>query len=926
MGPDAELRGKHMNHPSVFSLRPVVSKSNLHISILAGMALALAMHPAAVLGQSNAPTATVGAQAAPTAGSEATPLEPGRALERTMRGREKHVYAIRAETGQFLHATVEQQGIDVALMLYAPDGKALGSMDSPNGTVGLEQISAVAEAPGLYRLEVASSDKDAPAGRYRVTVEALRSPSDRDRARIDAERMFFEAVQAAGQGSGDALRKAIEKYMASLPLWRTAGDGYEEALTLDSIGGIYSTLGDNRKALDYFNQALPLRRAAGDRPGEASTLSNIGSVYDDLGEKQKALQYYNQALPIQHAAGDRSGEAGTLNGIGAVYAELGDKQKALEYFNQVLPILRAVGDRSGEADALSNMGVVYRSLGQNQKALECYNQALPILHEAGNRSHEAAILNNIGLLYGYLGQEQKALEYYNRALPIRREVGDRDGVATTLNNIGGLYNDLGQKQKALEYYNQAFQMKRELGDRGGEAYTLSNIGGVYYDLGQKEKALEYYNQALPMRREVGDHEGEAVTLSNIGNVYSELGEKQKALDYYSQALSLDRTVGNRRSEARTLSDMGLAYADLGEKQKALDSYTQSLPLSRAVQDPLGEAATLARLMEYWRSQGSPDLAVLFGKQAIDCFQQMRRNIAGLEKETQQSFLKTKEDYYRDLADLLIAQGRLPEAQQVLDLLKQQEYSDYVRGEAAGTLSPLTLTPAEKQAEEDYQRSSAELVSLGEQWTELKKISSRTPEQEKRFQDLSEQLDQASKGLNDYYARLYVLFGKNTEANKQVADVKGDVAALKQTIAKMPKTVALYTMVASDHYRVIVITAGATVAREYAISEEDLNKKVAEFQQVLRDRTKDPKPMAEELYKILIGPVKADLDQAQAQTLVWSLDGVLRYIPLAALYDGKQYLVESYATVTITPASIAHLAEKPDVSHSECGGDGDFAAV
>ena len=123
-----------MNHPSVFSLRPVVSKSNLHISILAGMALALAMHPAAVLGQSNAPTATVGAQAAPPAGSEATPLEPGRALERTMRGGEKHVYAIRAETGQFLHATVEQQGIDVALMLYAPDGKALGSMDSPNGS------------------------------------------------------------------------------------------------------------------------------------------------------------------------------------------------------------------------------------------------------------------------------------------------------------------------------------------------------------------------------------------------------------------------------------------------------------------------------------------------------------------------------------------------------------------------------------------------------------------------------------------------------------------------------------------------------------------------------------------------------------------------------------------------------------------------
>jgi CHAT domain-containing protein len=63
----------------------------------------------------------------------------------------------------------------------------------------------------------------------------------------------------------------------------------------------------------------------------------------------------------------------------------------------------------------------------------------------------------------------------------------------------------------------------------------------------------------------------------------------------------------------------------------------------------------------------------------------------------------------------------------------------------------------------------------------------------------------------------------------------------------------------------------------------------------------------------MGPVQADLEQARAETLVWSLDGVLRYLPIAALYDGKQYVVEKYNTVTITPASIAYLAEKPDVS-------------
>ncbi len=711
-----------------------------------------------------------------------------------MQGGEKHSYGIRAESSQFMHVLVVQLGIDVALTLYAPDGKLIGSMDSPNGTVGLEQISTIAEVPGIYRLEVVSGDKNAPAGRYQVTIEPIRSPGDQDRARIAAERVFFKAAQLEGQGSAESSRMAIQEYLKSLPLWRTAGDRYEEALTLDSMGTIECSLDEMQKALDYFHQALPVWRAVSNPAGEGNTQSNIGFVYSALGEKQKALDYYKQALPLLHAADDRQDEAIILSNIGVVYRDLGEKQKALDYYNRALPLMRAMGDRQGEARTLNNMGFVYR--------------------------------------------------------------------------------DLGEKQKALDYLDKTLLIERAVGDRAGEAATLNNIGVVYDDLGEKQKALDYLNEALPPTRDIGDRAGEAITLTHIGAIYDDLGQKQKALDYY----------------------------------------TQSFPLSRAVRDPLGEAATLVRMMEYWKSLQSPNLAVLFGKQAIDLYQQVRRNIGGLEKETQQSFLKSKEDYYRELADLLISGGRIPEAQQVLDLLKEQEYSDYVRGETGSTLSPLALTPAEQQAEEDYQKSTAQIVSLGEQWAQLKKVPSRTAEQEKQYQQISEHLGAASKGLNDYYARLYVLFGKDSEANKQVADVKGDVSVLKQTIAKMPRTMALYTLVGHDRISVIVISGSATVAREYAIGEVELNRKVAEFEQALRDPTKDAKSPAQELYKILIGPVKADLNQAQAETLVWSLDGVLRYVPIAALYDGKKYIVENYNTVTITPASIAHLVERPDVSN------------
>jgi CHAT domain-containing protein len=184
--------------------------------------------------------------------------------------------------------------------------------------------------------------------------------------------------------------------------------------------------------------------------------------------------------------------------------------------------------------------------------------------------------------------------------------------------------------------------------------------------------------------------------------------------------------------------------------------------------------------------------------------------------------------------------------------------------------------------------------------------------------LSEQLKQANMQLDSlFYSRLYEFYGKTDSANNQVREVKGQVSDLKRIIAKMPHTVALYTLVGKDRTSIIVIAGSAdvpAVVRESAISSAELNKKVANFQQVLRLPGQDPRPLAQELYKILIEPVKADLDQAKAETLVWSLDGVLRYVPIAALYDGKQYVVENYNTVTISPTSIANLADKPDMSN------------
>src|SRR5437899_1845173 len=144
-------------------------------------------------------------------GGQVASAEPEKPVERELHGGERHAYEIHADAGLFLDAVVGQVGIDVVLTLYDPFGAKVASMDSPNGSLGLEQVSTITESTGTYRLEVAAIDKSVPAGRYRVTIHSLRAPRDEDKARIAAERLFSDAVQLSEQRNADSYRGAVQK-------------------------------------------------------------------------------------------------------------------------------------------------------------------------------------------------------------------------------------------------------------------------------------------------------------------------------------------------------------------------------------------------------------------------------------------------------------------------------------------------------------------------------------------------------------------------------------------------------------------------------------------------------------------------------------------------------------------------------------------
>jgi hypothetical protein len=122
----------------------------------------------------------------------------------------------------------------------------------------------------------------------------------------------------------------------------------------------------------------------------------------------------------------------------------------------------------------------------------------------------------------------------------------------------------------------------------------------------------------------------------------------------------------------------------------------------------------------------------------------------------------------------------------------------------------------------------------------------------------------------------------------------------------PGVVAVCTRAGESKLRIVLITPEAMLAREYPIGRAELEVKIKQFRRGLQEPDSDPLPAAQELYRILIGPIEKDLEDAKATTLMWSLDDMLRYLPVAALHDGRQYLVQRYCNLEFTLASRTRL--------------------
>jgi CHAT domain-containing protein/tetratricopeptide (TPR) repeat protein len=702
-----------------------------------------------------------------------------------------------------------------------------------------------------------------------------------------------------------AFDEAIKRYQDSLSIYRTLADAMGEAITLHELATAYLSISRYEEAIANFKLALDAQRKAIYRQGEALALRSLGVAYSQSGQQEIAITQYEQALIIFKELNDRAEFGRTLNNIGLSYNFLSRYDKALENYQQALAVSRELKDRQAEGRALGNIGKANYDLSRYEEAIKYSEQALAIFREVKESGAQGVALNNIGLSYNLLGRYDKAIEYFVQALTASREAKDQANEGRVLNNIGNAYYSLRNYEKATDYYQQALELRRRIKDRRGEGITLGNLGKVYNSLGKLQQSIEVQQQALAIKKEIKDRAGEAHTLSDLGNVYRDLGQPDKALDCFEQSLTISREVNDRQVEADSLWELGVSYESLTKYDKANDYYEQSLALFRELKDPSGEGRTLSSLMLMSERDNDHAVAILYGKQAVNTFQAIRSNITSLDRGTQLGYVKSHEDVYRKLADILITQGRLAEAESVLELLKDEEFNRIIRRN--GPSNPgLGLTTSETDAE----KITDQLALLAsERGTLLTKVANKTATDDDR-----QKLNLIETRITDANRKIKAVLIEITKTAVAQSSMIQQSQPMMQSLRRLgPGVVALYTVIAADKGWVVLTTSD--FRRAYPINTNDLNKTVSDFRVTLQSDRYDPLPLAQKLYSALFlqknddgATLAGDLKAYHAKTLMWSLDGVLRYVPVGALHDGKGFLIEKFPNIVFTPASLTRLLD------------------
>lgn len=314
------------------------------------------------------------------------------------------------------------------------------------------------------------------------------------------------------------------------------------------------------------------------------------------------------------------------------------------------------------------------------------------------------------------------------------------------------------------------------------------------------------------------------------------------INILNDAIKEAKFINNNLTLSYVLGNLGGLYEYLGDLNQAQKYTEQALYLIQPIQEPSLAYQwqwQLARLLE---SQGNEEKAIAIYENAVNTLQPVRSDLLNINTNVQFSFRDNVEPLYRNLVNLLVSTNNNNPNQE--NLWKSIYYFDDIQLAELENFLQCTVD-SKLQTAKIYQK----LI-------------------------INKSLEILQKQMEEFFA-------------------------------KNPHTAFIYSLTFQDKVSVILkLPQQPLIYKSKQIQLNELQKIIAQADKNLKQGlfVKGSEKPLNKLYQLLLADLEVYLQKFNIKNLIFVSDNTLRNIPVAALHDGKEFIIENKYAVSVSPTS------------------------
>jgi filamentous hemagglutinin family protein len=517
--------------------------------------------------------------------------------------------------------------------------------------------------------------------------------------------------------------------------------------------------------------------------------------------------------------------------------------------------------------------MAYRG-GNVRAASGNYSRASILLERIGDRKALSDALQNLGQTQMIAGEHIKALNTLRDAVTLAEKSGDLSRMAASLNKLGNAHLTFGDTKGAEELLSQGVLRAQAAGREDIEIVIQNNLGNLFVSKSAFEEAIDKYLKSARLAKSRGDLIHEVKALANASRAALEADDFDSAVTNAKRAFELSKGVPDDYEKTTILIHIGHTFSRLGKlthKQRndnLLDGYAAlavAVTLAKASRNDILHSYASGNLGELYKTENRFEEALVLVREALQ-----------LAKTANASELIFRWHWLE--GQLLWAQGRTGPAIDayyravgVIEETRQEALNQYGSGEVyfRNAVAPV------------YFDLILSLLEASEMAVDSKNV--------KMLWEDAIGIMEMMKGaeLRNYFK------------DECVAELEAKAQSLGDIVDQREDVAVVYPFLLEDRIELLVKTPSDLQRHTVPNHGRAIVRKTVQrlYETIFDESMKYMKP-CQDLYDWLVRPYANNLDET-ITTIVFVPGGILRTIPIAALHDGYQFLIEKFA-LAISP--------------------------